>query len=577
MRFPVKKFLSYYRPYLGSFLGVLATAVIGSALALSFPLLVRYVTTDVLSGNIARALSEVYRLGGLMLVVVVLQNIANYIVDYKGHELGARIESDLRAELFAHLQRLSFAYYDKARTGQLMSRITNDLFLVAELYHHGPEDYVNYSLRFIGAFVILFSIDPLLTLAAFIFIPPLAVVLVYFNRILGEALRQNQERVADVNAQVEETFGGIRVVQSFATEDVEIAKFDVQNRRFLDSRRRTYKAEAYFYNSVQTIVLLISITIVVVGSIDIAHASLTLPDLLTFMLYVGYMTEPLLQTNHMTTQFQEGITGFRRFMEIMRVEPEVRSLPGALQPAVMRGGVEFRGVTFAYSGHEPVLRDLSLAVRPGEYIALVGPSGVGKTTLCSLIPRFYDVSEGQVMVDGVDVRELDLAWLRSHIGVVQQDVYLFAGTVADNIRYGRPAASDEEVMLAARRAHAHDFVTALPNGYQSEIGQRGVRLSGGQRQRLSIARVFLKDPPVLILDEATSSLDNKSERHVQAALESLAEGRTTIVVAHRLSTIRNAERIVVLTEQGVAEEGTHDALVARHGVYANLYAQSFAP
>ncbi|PTM56807.1 ABC transporter ATP-binding protein [Desmospora activa] len=576
MSFPIKKFLSYYKPYLGLFLSVLACAMITSAVTLVFPLLVRYITKDVLEGDLSTALSEVYWVGGLMLVLVAIQNIGNYFVDYKGHEIGARMESDLRHELFTHIQTLSFSFYDQAKTGQLMSRITNDLLLLSELYHHGPEDYIKYLVRFIGAFVILFYINAPLTIAVFCFLPFLGAFALYFNKRLNWAFRRNKERIGDVNAQVEDSLAGIRVVKSFANERIEIEKFQRANQRFLDSRKKTYQAEAYFYNGVETFIQLITVTVIIFGSAHIVNNTLDLADLITFMLYINFMIEPIQRLTHMSTQLQEGITGFQRFMEMMNRKPSIKNKPNAVTLSEVRGEIELKGVSFRYEDHlPPVLTNISLHVQSGEYVALVGPSGAGKTTLCSLIPRFYDVTDGEVRFDGIDVRDIDLASLRNHIGTVQQDVYLFAGTVMENIRYGNPTASDEEIVAAAIHANAHDFIMSLPQGYHSEIGQRGVKLSGGQKQRLSIARVFLKNPPVLILDEATSALDNESESIIKESLESLAKGRTTLVIAHRLSTIRNAGRIIVLTKDGIVEQGTHDALLARGGAYAQLYSKQF--
>ncbi|CAM3371450.1 ABC transporter ATP-binding protein [Marinicrinis lubricantis] len=576
MSFPIKKFLSYYKPYLGLFIAVLACALFTSALTLLFPLLVRYVTKDILGNDLSSALREVYWIGGLMLLMVAIQNLGNYVVDYKGHEIGARMERDLRKELFTHMQKLSFRFYDQEKTGQLMSRITNDLLLLSELYHHGPEDYIKYFVRFIGAFAILFFIDAPLTLVVFSFLPFLTVFVLYFNKILNRTLRDNKERIGDINAQVEDSLSGIRVVKSFAGENVEIEKFSAANNRFLDSRKRTYKAEAYFYNGMETFIQLITITVIIFGSASIVRSTLDLADLITFLLYIGYLVEPLQRLPHMTTQFQEGITGFQRFMEIMRLQPAIKSKPGAVVLPNVHGEIEFKQVTFRYEDRfNPVLLNLSLRIEPGEYVALVGPSGAGKTTLCSLIPRFYDATEGEVRLDGTNVRDIELTCLRKQIGFVQQDVYLFAGTVMDNIRYGNPEAGEEEMIAAAKQAGAHDFIIRLPQGYHSEIGQRGVKLSGGQKQRLSIARVFLKNPPILIFDEATSALDNESEGVVKASLESLAQGRTTLVIAHRLSTVRNAQRIIVLTKDGIVEQGSHEELLAKDGTYAHLYSKQF--
>ncbi len=576
MNFPVKKFLSYYQPYLKTFLLVLVCALITSSLTLLFPLLVRYVTKDVLEGDLAAAFHQVLWVGSAMLALVVVQNVGNYFVDYKGHEIGARMESDMRQELFSHTQRLSFSFYDKQKTGQLMSRITNDLLLVSELFHHGPEDYVKYLVRFIGAFGILFFINAPLTIAVFCFLPVLGFFSIYFNKQLNRALINNKERIGDVNAQVEDSLAGIRVVQSFANEAEEIRKFDRENERFLASRKGTYKAEAYFFNGVEAFIQMITITVVIFGTIEIINASLDLPDLITFLLYIGYMVEPMQRLTHMSTQFQEGVTGFQRFMEIMNTRPSIKNDANPKSLSKIRGQVEFKNVSFHYDpALTPVFDQLSFKVSPGEYVAIVGPSGVGKTTLSSLIARFYEVTDGGVYLDGANVKELDLSFLRNSIGIVQQDVYLFAGTVIENIRYGFPGASDQAVIRAAKQANAHEFIMNLPQGYQSEIGQRGVRLSGGQKQRLSIARVFLKNPPILILDEATSALDNESESIVKESLELLAQGRTTLVIAHRLSTIRNAEKIVVLSKGKIVEEGTHESLLERKGSYSRLYSKQF--
>jgi ATP-binding cassette, subfamily B, bacterial len=571
-----KKFFSYYRPYLGLFLSVMICAFIVAAITLLFPLLTRYITKTILQGGATNALSEVYRTGALMLLLILIHTICNYYVDYRGHAMGAMMENDMRCELFDHYQKLSFRFYDEQRTGQLMSRITIDLFSLAELYHHGPEDYLIYSVKFIGAFVVLLNINIPLTLAVFLFLPVLAIFSLYFTKKLNVAMRHNKERIGDVNAQVEDTLGGIRVVKSFTNEEVEKRKFAYENNRFLESRKNTYKNEAVIWQGVGMMTQLITLTVVVYGGVNILNARLDLADLITFLLYISNFIEPIQKLTHMTEQFQEGVTGFERFMEILEVEPDIQDSPNAIEIKDVQGSIEFRNVSFKYRDHHAhVLKNLSLQVRAGETIALVGSSGVGKTTLCSLIPRFYEVSAGEILLDGVNIKDIKLSSLRKNVGVVQQDVYLFAGTVLENIRYGKPAAAQTEIVEAAKKANAHDFVMTLPDGYDTDIGQRGVKLSGGQKQRLSIARVFLKDPPVLIFDEATSSLDNESERVVQESLEKLALNRTTFVIAHRLSTIRNAGRILVLSDQGIEEEGTHEELLRLEGTYARLYQMQF--
>jgi ATP-binding cassette, subfamily B, bacterial len=571
-----KKFFSYYKPYLGVFLSVMFSAFLVAGITLIFPLLTRYITKTVLEGGMTHALDEIYRTGALMLLLILIHIVCNYYVDYRGHAMGAMMESDMRKELFDHYQNLPFRFYDDQRTGQLMSRITNDLFSLAELYHHAPEDYLIYSVKFIGAFIVLININVPLTIAVFLFLPILALFSLYFTKRLYQAFQRSKERIGDINAQVEDTLAGIRVVKSFANEEIEKGKFAFENDRFLDSRKTIYKNESIIWQGADAITKLITVTVVVYGGMNIVGGSLDLADLITFLLYIGNFIEPMQKLTHMTEQFQEGLTGFNRFMEIMEIEPEIQDSPGAIELQNVQGNVEFRNVGFRYrDDHAHVLKNLFLEVHAGDTVAIVGSSGVGKTTLCSLIPRFYEVTDGEILLDGLNVRDIKLSSLRRNVGVVQQDVYLFAGNIIENIRYGNPDASKEEIAEAAKKANAHDFIMSLPNGYDTDIGQRGVKLSGGQKQRLSIARVFLKNPPVLIFDEATSSLDNESERVVQESLEELARERTTFVIAHRLSTIRNAKRILVLTDRGIEEQGTHDELIAREGTYARLYHMQF--
>lgn len=567
-----KKFFSYYKPYMSTFLSVMICAFLVAAIALILPMCIRYVTKTVLSGNIQDALNQIVLVGALMLLLIALQAACNFYVDYRGHAMGAMMESDLRSELFAHYQKLPFRFYDEQRTGQLMSRLTNDLLLLAELYHHGPEDFMIYLVRFVGAFGILAFINIKLTLIAFFFLPFMAIYSIYFSKKMHQVLKTNRERIGDINAQVEDNLSGIRVVKSFANEEIEKGKFAYENNRFLESRKKGYKNEAYFSNGVGTFAQLIMVAVVVFGGASILKASLDLSDLIVFLLYIGYFIEPIQKSSHIIMQYQEGFTGFERFMEILEVEPEIKDSSGAIELEHVQGNVEFINVGFRYrEEHFDVLKDISLDIKAGDTIAIVGSSGVGKTTLCSLIPRFYEVSEGKILLDGRDIKEITLSSLRRNVGVVQQDVYLFAGTVFENIRYGKPDASREEVIEAAKKANAHEFIMDLPDGYDADIGQRGVKLSGGQKQRLSIARVFLKDPPVLIFDEATSALDNESEKVVQDSLEILAKNRTTFIIAHRLSTIQNAKRIVVLTDQGIAEQGTHAELMRLNRTYAQLY------
>jgi ATP-binding cassette subfamily B protein len=567
-----KKFFAYYKPYWRWLVADLVCALLASAATLALPLCARHITKDLLASNLPNALPPIYLVGALMLALVALHALCNTFVDYQGHLMGAMMESDMRSELFDHLQKLPFRFYDEQKTGQLMTRITHDSFALSELYHHGPEDIVISLLNFAGAFVILLGINGKLAILVFLFLPVMAVYAFYFNRKMKRAMRQSKDRIGDINAQIEDTLAGIRVVHSFTNEKVEREKFAYENRRFVASRRAEYQSEAYFYEGMMVFTQLMSIAVIIFGGVSIVHASLDLADLLTFLLYIGILIEPIKRFSNFTRLYQEGITGFERLMEVLEVEPEIQDSAGAVALTDVQGNVEFKAVSFKYQAeHGYVLKNISLRIKAGEYVALVGSSGVGKSTLCALIPRFYEVSAGEILLDGRNICEICLHSLRANIGIVQQDVYLFAGSVADNIRYGKPDATPAEIIAAAKQANAHDFIMALPQGYATDIGQRGVKLSGGQKQRLSIARVFLKDPPIVIFDEATSALDNESEKAVQASLERLRNNRTTLVIAHRLSTVRNVQRIVVLTGNGIDEQGTHEELLALGGTYANLY------
>lgn len=568
----IKKFLSYYKPHRRLLVVDLICSIIVSVIALVLPLCARYITQNILQENTSDALSQIAVMGLVMLGLVIIYIACNTFVDYQGHMMGTHMESDMRRDLFDHYQKLSFSFYDEQRTGQLMSRITNDLFAIGELAHHGPEESLIALLKFVGAFVILLSINVPLTLVIFLLMPFMAVYALYFNRHLNIALSKSRARIGDINAQVEDTLSGIKVVQSFTNEAIEKEKFAYENRRFVETRRDFYRSETFFYEGMVAFTQFLTMGVIVFGGVAIVNAGLDLADLITYLLFVAILIDPISKFANLARLYQEGITGFNRFIEIMEIEPEIQDSPDALELTQVEGHVEFRDVSFKYQAdHGDVVKHISLDIQVGEYVALVGVSGIGKTTLLSLIPRFYDVTDGAILIDGHDIRDLRLSSLRGNIGIVQQDTYLFSGTVIDNIGYGNLDATHDEIIDAAIKANAHDFIMALPDGYDTDIGQRGVKLSGGQKQRLSIARLFLKNPPIIIFDEATSSLDNESERAVQLAMEQLADNRTTIVIAHRLSTIQNADRIVVLSADGIAEQGTHDKLLMAGGIYANLY------
>ncbi len=572
-----KKFLSYYKPYLGVFGADMFFALLAAATTLVSPLVVRYITGTVIYMETSEALPLILKLAAVLVGLVVLEAGCNYFIASIGHNMGAKMEADMRSEIFGHLQKLSFRFYDEQKVGQLMSRITNDLFEISELFHHGPEDIAISAIKFIGSFVILWNIHQGLAVCAFAVLPIMFVYALYYNKRLKKAFRRNREKIGEINGQIEDSLAGIRVVKSFANEETELGKFERGNHAFLESKQAAYHVMGIYHSGLGAFTSLITIVVIVSGAFFMTKGSIKIEDLLAFIMFIGTYTEPVRKLINFTEQFQNGASGYERFLEIVSLVPDIADSEDAQEAGTLSGAISFKDVAFRYNEQNPeVLKNLNLEIKAGEYVALVGSSGAGKTTLCNLIPRFYDVTKGAVCVDGRDVRKLTLKSLRENIGIVQQDVYLFAGTILENIRYGRPEATDEEVMEAAKNANAHSFIMSLPEGYHTDIGQRGVKLSGGQKQRLSLARVFLKNPPVLIFDEATSALDNESEKIVQASLEKLARGRTTLVIAHRLSTIQNAGRILVLTEEGIGEEGTHQELLAAGGIYAHFYNMQFA-
>lgn len=570
MRNNLKKMMGYYKPYLSVFWADMFFAALSAAVALTIPLVVRYVTSTLIYMESEEILHRILYIGILLLVLLAVDCYSRYYIGNYGHVMGAKMEYDMRSEIFGHMQKLSFSFYDDAKVGQLMSRITSDLFEITELLHHGPENLILSLLKITGAFVILVNINPWLALAAFMVLPFMFAFAFILNKKMRHAFRKNREKIADINGQIEDNLAGIRVVKSFANEDIETQKFAVGNNGFLAAKKNSYRYMGSFQAGVGVFTTLIQVNVILVGGLLIARQMVDVSDLITFLLYIGVFTEPIKTLVDFTEQFQNGYTGFERFREIMDIMPDVKE--DAVELTRVKGRITFEDVSFQYKdGMENVLNHIDLEVPEGAYMALVGSSGAGKTTLCSLIPRFYDVTGGKIKIDGHDIRHVTLKSLRNQIGMVQQDVYLFAGSIYENIAYGKPGAAREEVIQAAKNANAHEFIMSFPNGYDTDIGQRGIKLSGGQKQRLSIARVFLKNPPILIFDEATSALDNESERIVQESLEKLAKNRTTFVIAHRLTTIQNAEKILVLTEEGIAESGTHEELLKRGGIYEKLY------
>ncbi len=565
-------FVSYYKPHYKLFFLDMSCALLIALIDLFFPMLTRQVIGTVLP---AGQMGTFWLFVSAMLLMYIIRTVFQYIVQYWGHVLGVRIEYDMRRDLFSHLQTLPFKFFDKNRTGHLMSRIVNDLNEIAEFAHHGPEDLFLSVIMLVGSFFMLIVVEWRLAIIVYLIVPLMTWFAFRYRKLMNQAFWDMRIKLADVNAQLESSISGIRVAKSFTNEDYEKKKFGEGNKRFRSSKYTAYKYMAIFHTGIEYFSHMLNVIVVAVGGYFIYRQWMGVADLLAFIMYVGVFLQPIRRLTNFMQQFESGMTGIKRFAEIMEVQSDIVDAPDAVELKDVRGDIVFENVSFSYDGNEKVLQNINITIPAGQTIALVGPSGGGKTTLCHLIPRFYEVMEGSIKIDGRDIREYTLKSLRRNIGLVQQDIFLFAGTIRENIRYGRIDASDEEIEEAAKRANIHDFIIGLPDGYDTYVAERGLRLSGGQKQRISIARVFLKNPPILLLDEATSSLDNETEIKIQRALEELAHGRTTLVIAHRLSTIKNADRILVLTEEGIVEEGTHEELMEKNGIYSRLYQAQF--
>ena len=570
-----KKFLSYYTNYKVLFFKDMFCAMISAAITLVYPMLTRYITGTILNQP-KIDYSKIYLLGLFMLCLIVVEYFCNYFIGYLGHVMGVYMEKDLRNELFSHYQKLSFRFYDEQNTGQLMSRLTNDLFSLTELYHHGPEDIVISIIKFIGAFILLSYINVKLTLILFAILPFMFLFAWYYNKKMKKAFKRNKERIGDINERIEDNLSGIRVVKSFANEDQELERFDKQNGHYVSAKKNSYYYMGRYNAGLTSFTSLITVSVIFFGTLFISYGSINVADLIAFLLYVTNLIDPVKKLLNFTEQFQEGVTGFERFMEILEIEPDIQDTKNAVVLQHVEGNVVFDHVSFRYNEQTPyVLNNINLDVKPGEYIAFVGSSGVGKTTICSLIPRFYEATKGNVLIDGINVKEIKQQSLRENIGIVQQDVYLFTGTIMDNIRYGKLDASDEEVIEAAKLANADSFIRRLPNGYQTMLSSDGTNLSQGQRQLLAIARAAICNPPVLILDEATSSIDTRTEKLIEKGMDRLMENRTVFVIAHRLSTVRNSDAIMVLDHGQIIERGSHDELLEKKGRYYQLYTGQF--
>ncbi len=568
----LRKFINYYRPQLPLFILDFTCAFVIAIIDLVFPFVTRGMINNVFPQKNLRAIMIV---GVGMLLLFIVRTILQYIVDYWGHVLGVRMEHQMRKDLFHHLHKLSFNYYDNTKIGHIMSRLVNDLNEISELAHHGPEDLFIATVTLVGSFLIMLSIHWKLTLVTFSLVPIVLTFTILKNREMQAAFRNMRMKLADINAQAEDSISGVRVVKSFTNEAYEEAKFSIGNDNFKESKKGTFKVMAVFYAGVGFFSNFIHLLVLITGGYFIYQGNMSTGDLVGFILYVSMFLQPIRKLTILVENYQKGMAGFYRFIETLEIKPEILDEAHAKDIDQVKGSIRFENVSFSYNNNESVLEDISFIIEPGETIAIVGPSGGGKTTLCNLIPRFYEIEKGSIYIDGINIRDFTQKSLRQNIGMVQQDVFLFSGTVRENILYGKIDGKDEDVIAAAKKANAHDFIMKLENGYDTYIGERGLKLSGGQKQRLSIARIFLKNPPILILDEATSALDNETEKIIQKSLQDLSENRTSLVIAHRLTTIQNADRIMVLTDEGIVEEGSHQNLLARGGVYSRLYQAQF--
>ncbi|MFD1990812.1 ABC transporter ATP-binding protein [Paenibacillus nicotianae] len=568
----LKRFFAYYRPYKGLFVIDFGCAIIAAILELAFPLAVNRVIDDLLPGGEWRVI--LWACVGLLGIFVV-SSFLNYVVTYWGHKLGINIETDMRKKLFDHVQRLPFRFFDNAKTGHLVSRMTNDLMDIGEIAHHGPEDLFIAVMTLVGAFALMASINMDLAILTFVVVPLMIYLSLFFGRKMSVAFRRMFGDIADFNARVENNVTGMRVVQAFANEDHEISQFAINNGRFRRTKLVAYRIMAWNSSISYILMKFVSIFVLVCGTWFVIEKGMSYGDFIAFVLLSNVFLAPIKQLNSVIETYPKGIAGFRRFEELLNTDTEIHDLPDAQAVSGLKGNITYNNVSFGYEGKDYILKGINLHIREGETVALVGPSGAGKTTICSLLPRFYDIAEGEVTIDGIDIRQMTLSSLRSQIGVVQQEVFLFDGTIRENIAYGKLGATEEEIWTAARQAQLEEVITSYEEGMETIIGERGVKLSGGQKQRLSIARMFLKNPPILILDEATSALDTETEAAIQQSLNELSQGRTTLIIAHRLATIKNADRIIVVTKEGIAEQGAHDELIQAGGAYSRLHAAQF--